>query len=208
MLSDLPAASRLRTKEPRIRQLIGDRATESGLTTQVLLLKSLESNGDRRNYLSSWEENVERRLAVVSEGPAETRRSRILDIQAIWSLDRSRTAAMSSPGFSALASVHASLSSHTQGSGCQLTTTCQPARLPLISECRAGKRVWPISCEQTGRQTVPLYGYRSKSNWIGLSACVLTYFFIISFLNVWLHVVFWIAAGRVLQTCDDRRKTF
>ena len=31
----------------------GDRATENGLTTQVLLLKSLESNGDKRNYLSS-----------------------------------------------------------------------------------------------------------------------------------------------------------
>ena len=82
-----------------VSQLNGDRATESGLTTQVLLLKSLESNGDRRNYLSSWEENVERRLTVVSEGPAwaETRRSRILDIHAIWSLDRA--AAMSSPGF-------------------------------------------------------------------------------------------------------------
>ena len=71
--------------EPRVSQLNGDHATESGLTTQVLLLKSLESNGDRRNYLSSWEENVERRLTVVSEGPAraETRRSRILDNQAI-----------------------------------------------------------------------------------------------------------------------------
>ena len=39
--------------EPRVSQLNGDHATESGLTTQVLLLKSLESNGDRRNYLSS-----------------------------------------------------------------------------------------------------------------------------------------------------------
>ena len=39
--------------EPRVSQLNGDQATESGLTTQVLLLKSLESNGDRRNYLSS-----------------------------------------------------------------------------------------------------------------------------------------------------------
>ena len=39
--------------EPRVSQLNGDHATESGLTTQVLLLKSLESNCDRRNYLSS-----------------------------------------------------------------------------------------------------------------------------------------------------------
>ena len=103
--------------EPRVSQLNGDHATESGLTTQVLILKSLESNGDRRNYLSSWEENVELRLAVVSEGPAraETRRSKILDIQAIclW-IGPLRWAYLASSS----SSVHASLSSHRPGSGC------------------------------------------------------------------------------------------
>ena len=73
--SDLPAASRLWTNgTPR-------QSTEWRLRDRKLFnhsisaLESLESNGDRRNYLSSWEENVERRLAVVSEGPAsaETR---------------------------------------------------------------------------------------------------------------------------------------
>ena len=78
-LSDLPAASRLWTNgTPR-------QSTEWRPRDRKWFKKSLESNGDRRNYLSHWEENVERRLAVVSEGPAraETRRSRILDIQAI-----------------------------------------------------------------------------------------------------------------------------
>ena len=119
------------------------------LTTQVLLLKSLESNGDRRNYLSSWEENVLGRLAVVSEGLAETLMSRIQNIQAIWSLDEPRAAAMSSPGFSALVSIHASSSSHTPGSRCQPRLASPHAILPSISGCCAGKRVRPISCEQT-----------------------------------------------------------
>ena len=96
--------------ESRVSQLNGDRPTESGLTTQVLLLKSLEINGDRRNHLSSWEENVERRLADPHEqkhgGPG------------FWTIRRSdlwigplRWAHLAS--FSG--SVHASLSSHRQG---------------------------------------------------------------------------------------------
>ena len=107
---------RQQPNEKGYSQLNGDRATEGALTTQVLLLKSLESNGDRKNFLSSWEEIVERWLAVNSERPAETQMSRILDIQAIWSLDTPGVAAMSSPGFStlAIASVHASLSSHSR----------------------------------------------------------------------------------------------
>ena len=85
--------------EPRVSQLNGDHATESGLTTQVLILKSLESNGDRRNYLSSWEENVELRLAVVSEGPAESRNTQVQDSGHSGDLPLDRAAAMSLPGF-------------------------------------------------------------------------------------------------------------
>ena len=98
--------------EPRVSQLNGDRATESGLTTQVLLLKSLESNGDRRNHLSSWGKNVERRLAFVSEGPHEQKHGG----PGFWTFRRSdlwigplRWAHL------APASVHASLSCHTPG---------------------------------------------------------------------------------------------
>ena len=130
--------------EPRVSQLNGNRETESDLTTQVLLLKSLEINGDRRNHLSSWEKNVERRLAAVSERPAwaETRRSRILDIQAIWSLDRA--AAMSSPRFFFRERPRFVELPHARdlGSGCQPRLASLHPRLPSISECSAGKHGW------------------------------------------------------------------
>ena len=135
-------------REPRVSQLNGDHATESGLTTQVPLLKSLESNGDRRNYLSSWEENVERRLAVVSEGPAraETRRSRILDIQAIClCIGPLRWAYLASSS----ASVRASLSSHRPGSGCQPRLDSLHARLPSISECSAANTADKVRTNDT-----------------------------------------------------------
>ena len=134
--------------EPHINQN-GDHATESSLTTQVLLLKSLESNGDRRNYLSSWGENVERRLAVVSEG---IRRSDL------WI----GATAMSEPVWMLIDNAH--LASQLQwastlrwaptpqGVGVNRDwLACTPDH-PPISECSAGKHMRPISCEQTGRQ--------------------------------------------------------
>ena len=98
-LSDLPAASFLWTNGTPRQSTEWRSRDRKWFNHSCSALEKSGSNGDRRNYLSSWEENVERRLAVVSEGSAwaETRRSRILDIQAIWSLDGA--AAMNSPGF-------------------------------------------------------------------------------------------------------------
>ena len=73
-----PCASLPSIHDMRVRVKMANRSTESGITTLALLLKRLESNGDKRNYLSSWEENVERRPGVVSKGSAETRRYNLL----------------------------------------------------------------------------------------------------------------------------------
>ena len=85
--------------------------------------------------------------------------SRTLDIQVIWFLDRAAAMngpvwrSIDSPGFSASASVHASLSFHTQGSGCQPRLASPHTSPPSISECGAGKRVQlQVANRQTDRQ--------------------------------------------------------
>ena len=101
--------------------------------------------------------------------------SRILDIQAIWSLigplwwvSQFGCRSTISPGFSASASAHALLSSHTPGSGCQPRMASPHARRPAcqsISECGAGISVWPIRCEQADRHYCFIDRYRYMHAW-------------------------------------------
>ena len=123
------------------------RATTSGLTTQVLLLKKLSFflRGERWVRARCRFRRIRRNTEVrFSPGFWAFRRSDLwigpLRMTMLtWLLsfsDRPRFA----------------LSSYTSGSGCQPRLASPHARPSSISECGARKRVRPISCEKTDTQ--------------------------------------------------------